>query len=202
MPLYRELLTADYNISIWKIEETESFFLQFFTPPPFSTEQRRLQWFATRHLISRAFGNTAELEKEESGKPVLKGRSESISITHSNNFAAIMWSNHARVGIDLETIQPKVLRIAPKFMEQDEIDAVPEIQKTEKLILYWSAKESLYKLHSKGGIDFKTQLILHPFELQQSGVIKADVLAEDVTWKGLDVQYTFFDGQVLTYVKL
>lgn len=94
-------------------------------------------------------GENSTIEKDANGKPVLKNSEAHLSISHTQQFAAVMFSRNKAVGIDLENINPKVERIAHKFLREDEINAIDEEEKIGKLILYWSAKEALYKLHAK-----------------------------------------------------
>lgn len=199
MPLCKEITSDSFTIAIWEITEPESFFKAQYPTPDYTLETRRLQSYATRHLCRNMLGNNVEVLKTESGKPYLHPPVGNISITHTAQYAAIMHSQRMEVGLDLETVNDKVLRIAPKFMDDTEIEAIPDAEKVRKLILYWSAKEALYKLHAKGGLEFRTQLLIQPFCLQEKGILLADVNA-DVNWKNLEVQYEFFDNQVLTYV--
>ncbi|MDB5283989.1 MAG: 4-phosphopantetheinyl transferase superfamily protein [Bacteroidota bacterium] len=200
MPLYKKIFFEHCDIAIWRIEEDMSFFqAKFSNLPEIQNENKRLQWFATRFLANEILGSHAEIVKDESGKPWLKDSAHHISISHSAQFAAVMMSNTKAVGIDLEPVNEKVERIAPKFLRSDEIDAINAAEKTRKLILYWSAKESLYKLYGKGGIEFTTQLLISPFDLQDRGELSAEIkAAEHLT--GLKVQYEFFEGHVLSYV--
>ncbi|MBC8081809.1 MAG: 4-phosphopantetheinyl transferase family protein, partial [Hymenobacter sp.] len=48
-----------------------------------------------------------------------------------------------------------------------------------KYSLYWSAKETLYKLHSRRGLVFKEQLLLDPFRLREAGVLTGHLLLEN-----------------------
>jgi 4'-phosphopantetheinyl transferase len=201
MPLYKKFEANNAEIGIWRIEEPLSFFQPLFAShPEIEHENKKLQWFATRHLVNLLAGKNMEIIKDDMGKPFMEGASQHISISHTSQFAAAMLCSSTPVGIDLETINPKVERIAHKFLRDDEIAAIPAAQTVEKLILYWCAKEALYKLYGKGGIEFKTQLLLKPFQLQQKGSIEAQIIATSISPEILKVEYEFFDGHVLSYV--
>ncbi|HWB65070.1 MAG TPA: 4'-phosphopantetheinyl transferase superfamily protein, partial [Chitinophagales bacterium] len=105
------------------------------------------------------------------------------------------------VGLDIENINPKIEKIAHKFLTPGEIEAIPEHEKIEKLILMWSAKEALYKLYSMRGIEFKTQLLLSPFSIAQSGSIAAQIIAGGKFYNNLNINYLFFNGHVLSHVE-
>lgn len=200
MPLYELLEKQDCKLAVWRIEEDESWFDAHFFTPEISNENKRLQWYATRHLVNQLAGTQVEVLKDEFGKPFIADNSVCLSITHTALFAGAIVSDKHEVGIDLEMITPKVERIAPKFLKPEELDAIQPEEKIEKLILYWSAKEALYKLHGRRRLEFKTQLLIDPFEMQQSGELRAAVKAPDMHETGLRVHYEFFQDHVLTYV--
>ena len=203
MPLYKKIATGAFEIAIWRNEEDLSFFeSKFDLHPEIVNENKKLQWFATRHLVNEMRGEISVIEKDEAGKPLLKNSTQHISLSHTPVFAAAILSNSSPVGIDLEMVNPKVERIAHKFLRADEVNAIQADEKIEKLILYWSAKETLYKLHGKGGIEFRSQLLIEPFELKLSGVLQAEIAGVEESLKNLKVSYEFFEDHVLTYVQL
>jgi len=201
MPLYKKISTGNSEIALWRLEEDLSFFEpKFDSHPEIRNENKKLQWFATRHLVNEMRGEFSDIVKDEAGKPYLKNSVQHLSISHTPVFAAAMLSKVAPVGIDLEMINPKVERIAHKFLRQDEINAIQVDEKIEKLILYWSAKEALYKLYGKAGIEFMSQLLIEPFELKLTGELKAEIAGIEQPLKNLHVNYSFFEDHVLTYV--
>jgi 4'-phosphopantetheinyl transferase len=201
MPLYRKLEVGRSKIALWKIEEDLAFFQSSFAnSPDIPDKNQRLQWYASRYLVSNVLGPKAIIIKDESGKPVLRNSKLHLSISHTPAFAAVMMHPSAPVGIDIEACTPKVVRIAHKFLREDEVQAIKPEEQIDKLILYWSAKEALYKLYGKGGIEFKTQLLVEPFEMRSDGQLKATIVVPNERIKNLIVNYEFFDGHVLTYV--
>ena len=201
MPLYKKLEGAEYSIGVWKTEEGLDFFeLLFNGHPEIQNGQKKLQWFASRHLANIMVGQPDIIVKDETGKPNFKTAPLNISLSHTQHFAAVITSKKHAVGIDIETINPKVEKIAFKFLTEQEIANIAAEEKIEKLILYWSAKESLYKFYGWGGVEFKTQLLIEPFILNHSGTLKADIITPHLPVKNLTIQYEFFEGHVLTHV--
>ncbi len=201
MSLLKKISSTDFEIALWRIEEELSFFEEkFHAQPDIKNENKRLQWYASRYLVNEMLGGNSTIEKDANGKPVLKNSEAHVSISHTQQFAAVMFSKNKAVGIDLENINPKVERIAHKFLREDEINAIDEEEKIGKLILYWSAKEALYKLHGKGDIEFTTQLLIEPFDLNPTGELKAEIAGIEQPIKNLKLNYEFFEGHVLTYV--
>lgn len=199
MPLYLEHKTDTFSLALWRIDEGIDFFeSKFHLSPEIQNAGSRLQWYATRHLVNELCGSYTTVLKDEYNKPYLSNGPQ-LSLTHTANYAGAIISKQI-VGIDLEALRPKVERIAHKFLRPDEIAAIPEAEKMEKLILYWSAKEALYKLHGRKQLEFITQLLIDPFTLQQQGTLIARIIANDIAPDNLTVHYQFFDNHVLTYV--
>jgi hypothetical protein len=74
------------------------------------------------------------------------------------------------VGIDLEQPRAKILKIAPRIFSPVELkDAGSDVIKN---IVYWCAKETLYKIHGKGNVHFSNQLNIEPFLLQEEGILR------------------------------
>lgn len=201
MPLFNKIVSTNFELAIWRIEEPLSFFESSFSSTPhIQNPGKKLQWLVSRYLAKQITGSEAEVLSNENGKPYLKDPTHHISITHCAQFAAVIAGKAVEVGIDLEPVHTKVERVAKKFLTESELAVIDTNNRIEKLILYWSAKESLYKLHGEGGIDFKTQLLVHPFELKQEGTLTSTISTPVRGFANLTVHYRFFEAHVLTYV--
>ena len=96
------------------------------------------------------------------GAPVLKF-GKKLSISHSQNVAGISYGSNP-LGFDLECYQKKILNIAPRFLHLKEDFVWQGSNVIEKITLVWTAKEALYKVIQKEGINFSEQLLIAPFE--------------------------------------
>ncbi len=168
---------------------------------PFTPHHPTNQSLSARALASLLSGKDLAIERDENGKPIAKNESLNLSLSHSKNFAAAIVSSQKNVGIDIETIHPRIERIAHKFLKPSELQNITT-NKVETLILYWSAKESLYKLYSKKQLDFASQLIIQPFELKQKGTLTGSIIVHDAAeiFSDLSIHYEFLKGELLTYV--
>ncbi|MCS6935616.1 MAG: 4'-phosphopantetheinyl transferase superfamily protein [Chitinophagales bacterium] len=200
MPLITLLEQPHYRAGVWKIEEEPSFFDCADEVNHIRHPQKRLQWYAARHVAGVLSVNISDIHNDEYGKPYIPGSQLQISLTHTAHYAAAIVSETHRVGIDLEWVHPRVQRVAHKFLTAEEIAAINRDEFTEKLIVYWSAKESLYKLYGRKGISFTSQLQVQPFDLDQKGKLIAAIKTADVMWDNLEVEYRFIYDHVLTYV--
>jgi phosphopantetheinyl transferase len=98
------------------------------------------------------------VEYDSSGKPYLAGSELHISVTHTDDLAAIIISRHARVGIDIERIRPRIEKVRDKFISQDEAVLIGKERELEQLTLAWCAKEALYKLYGLRNLDFRENI--------------------------------------------
>lgn len=200
MPLLFKRSTPDFKLAVWCITESESYFEPHLSAPAsIPNPKNRLQWCVTRHLVNELTGTAVTITKDEFGKPYLPNRQYNISLSHTSDYAAAIVSKDYETGIDIETVHPRVERIAHKFLRDDELAAILPQERTAKLMLLWCAKEALYKLHGRKQLDFTTQLLVEPFTMQRNGQFNA-LIASDGNQQKVTVNYDFFDGQVMAYV--
>jgi len=147
----------------------------------FSSERRKQEWLLTRILLKKILGNSySPISYQNSGKPTISGYH--ISISHTHGAVALILSEQNNVGIDVELISDKISRIKNKFLLPHEIENLKG-NIPLYLTLIWSAKEVLYKLYSKGGIDFKENLKIESFKLAQKGNFDAEIILPNFTEK-------------------
>lgn len=126
--------------------------------------KREIEAKATRFLLAKLLNNEPhDLAYFETGKPYLKDRSEKISFSHSHDKVAVIIDETRETGIDIELIRDKVKLVAHKFINENE-RANSEMDRTEKLLVYWAAKETMYKIYGRKNLDFKSNLHVDPFE--------------------------------------
>ena len=166
---------------IWKIEESSDELLKLLEnkQPYYSfvtdtmTEARKCEWLAARVLVKRLLGFEPDISYTDAGAPFLVGLSKRISISHTKGFAAVILSDNPAAGIDIEYMSDRVKKIRTRFMsasEDSQIDAHFEI---EHLLVYWSAKETLFKMIGQSDVDFKEHLQIHPFRYSNEGMFLA-----------------------------
>lgn len=88
-----------------------------------------------------------------SGRPVVEGFE--ISISHTGEFIAMMISAcGAPCGIDIEFLDRSVDKVATRFASPDEIAICTPLIPKNPALLVWCAKEAVYKLLGREGVDF------------------------------------------------
>jgi phosphopantetheinyl transferase len=186
MALYKTLtISPETKVFIWKIEES----IEDLKADIILTEnsQNRLNsmksnlhqkgFLSIRHLLKEVNLTDADLIYDEFGKPHLfDGRF--ISITHSFNFTAIIYSTETEVGIDIEKQREKILKIAHKFTPFEEYKTIANVDALiSKLTIVWGAKESLYKIYGKKKLLFLHHIYINDFKFvdkKTTGEIRFD----------------------------
>lgn len=170
MPLfYKHNVNKNTNLAIWKIEEDESFFLKHIRlHHPIQHPKKRLQHLAGRFLISVLNPQLPldEIKIASSRKPFLPGDSFYFSISHCASFAAAIVSTTHRVGIDAETVSPKLAIVKHRFLSASEwqfASKTPPVWHLTMLSVLWCAKEAVYKWYGQGEVDFRNMIQIQPF---------------------------------------
>lgn len=148
--------------------------------------------FLLNHLIDDA----CEIWYDEKGKPHLAGDNRHISLTHSHDKLAIIVNDGESTGIDIELVRNKILNIKHKFLSDIELaDADDDI---EKLMLYWAAKETLYKIYGLKEVDFIKNLFVNPFTKHNLGTIIGHIRLNNFD-ASFELNYQFIDNYALVY---
>src|SRR5450432_485629 len=167
MPLfYQQHINESTRLAIWHIEETEDFFLKKVPlKRDVSHAQKRLQHLAGRYLLITLFPDfpLGEILIADTRKPYLEDEKYHFSISHFGSFAAAIVSSDHRVGVDVEETSHTIEKIRNKFLSEHELEiALRESFKSadelQRLTLLWSAKESVFKWYSLGGVNFKEHI--------------------------------------------
>ncbi|MBP6040525.1 MAG: 4'-phosphopantetheinyl transferase superfamily protein [Flavobacterium sp.] len=202
MPLYKTIHhNSNTQILIWDI--TESFEQLNQDVQLNKKNQLRLNgmkseihqraFLSIRKLLALAGYSDFDLEYDAFGKPhLVDGRY--ISITHSHHFSAIIVSNEP-VGIDIEMQRNIILKIAHKFVNDQELNRLQKTDLAEyikKLTVKWGAKEAIFKIKNEKGISFKDHIQVTPFELNETPT------SAILSYRGLDEKFTIHFSELDT----
>lgn len=187
MPLlYTTETSSGAKLAVWHIQEDDAFFMDKLLLDEtehsylkrLKAPTKRLQWLASRWLIRFLVNPPGQIlmEWDDRGKPVVINYAFDVSISHSHEMAAVL-VGQGSLGIDIEKVQKKVLRIARKFVnhiENSGIHYADEERAVRQLITLWCAKESIYKWLDQPGVDFKEHLRIRPFNTVQDDELPAE----------------------------
>ncbi len=204
-------IDKDVRLGVWEMEENLNY-EQFASLPFYDrlmslSENRRKETASVYSLLFAMTGNrNLVIGHEPSGKPYVEGYK--IGISHTKGFVSVILSTSCDVAVDIEYINTRVLRIADRFLREDEKpnalqsskenkekgdkDVVPDVIPT---LLFWCAKETIYKLYSDERLTFQNIKIM---DAEQGGALCGNNL---ITGESVRIDYTFNEDYVLTYAR-
>lgn len=210
--VYLRELNNQVRFAIWRVEEEADDLLSRLQLNEREREvlaslnkgKRTLHWLATRVLLRYMLDTPGYIDcpSDENGKPYLANFPQKISLTHSFDYVAVMMSEVGEVGIDLELVSPKILRIAHKFMKEQELSFMQDLDEPSRidhLYACWCAKEAVYKLQGNRGVSFKDNMTIQPFQFQNQGVLQM-TLDTEAGHQPFSVYYERFQDYMLAYV--
>lgn len=209
--LFINEIDKDVRLGVWEMEENLNY--EKFASLPFYdrlmglSDGRRKETASVYSLLFAMTGNrNLVIGHEPSGKPYVEGYK--IGISHTKGFVSVILSTSCDVAVDIEYINTRVLRIADRFLREDEKpnafqfskekkengdkDVVPDVIPT---LLFWCAKETIFKLYSDERLTFQNIKIM---DAEQGGALCGNNL---ITGKSVRIDYTFNNDYVLTYAR-
>ena len=161
--------------------------------------RRKCELFSTHKLIEKLLHTKVSYTYNERGKPLLKGRNEEISISHSRNYSAVIVCENKKTGIDIEEFNPRIFKISGRFLSPAEHDLIEkQDDKMTWLYIIWCAKEALYKL-SEISLDFCENISIENFILSDSGTFNAHIIHPEKNEKHI-LHYKITEKYVLVWV--
>ncbi len=194
------------KLGIWDLAENSSALLQGFRFSEkeqadfskISNEKRKCEFLAVRLLLDKMLDGKKQLQYAQSGKPFLE-EDLYISISHSSDLAAVLLSKQP-AGIDVESLHRKTDKIAPRYLSDKELEDISSTPNPDfTRIVYWCAKEALFKCTPLEGIDFKRQILIKPFLPGFGNGIFEGQLAKNNRLVNFVFHYFIVNNNVLVY---
>ncbi len=158
--------------------------------------KREIETLGKNFLLAHLTSDTTQLIYDDKGKPHLANDSRHISISHSHDRLVIIINEKEETGIDIELLRDKVLKIKHKFLSASELlDANDDV---EKLLIYWAAKETLYKIYGLKEVDFIKHLAVEPFMKQTHGKLNGFINLSNFN-ASFELNYQLIDNYALVY---
>ncbi len=196
MPLfYQQNINATTKMAIWAIEEPLAFFESKLQGRVEDGKTIMHPVKRTQHLAARLLLQTMlpaldvnSIQYAANGKPYFENANIHFSISHCNGYAACAISEEGPVGIDIELIHERIKKIAPKFLHKSELEKINTLNEEAQLkemSFVWAAKEAMYKMNEKLGINFSEHLRIEGLTNNTKAMMSASILSEAAA---LDVQ--------------
>ena len=199
---------AHSRVGVWKITESEAELRTMTSIPSDELEEishrknesLRKQRLAVRALLDAMFEEKVYLSHHDNGKPYIENNAINISITHTDQYVAVILNEEDEVGIDCESLNRDFSAVEKKALSDEEIGDLEDEQKNEQLAIYWCAKEAIFKLTSQYDVDFAEQIQIDGFRYRNEGELSATFTDKDGYEQELNLYYFTFDRHVLVCV--
>lgn len=199
---------AHSRVGVWKITESEVELRTMTSIPSdeleeisyIKNESLRKQRLAVRALLDAMFDEKVYLSHHDNGKPYIENNAINISITHTDQYVAVILNDEDEVGIDCESLNRDFSAVEKKALSEEEIGDLEDEQKNEQLAIYWCAKEAIFKLTSQYDVDFAEQIQIDGFRYRDEGELSATFTDKDGYEQELNLYYFTFDRHVLVCV--
>ncbi len=201
------ILEHHTRLGVWNIEEDEQFFIDklqlsasemAFATQKYSNDHRRLEWLSGQYLLHLLSGFVEKPEKDIYGKPIFSNSNWHLSVSHSHDKSVCIISPKVN-GIDIQRINEKIVKLYPKFMNDQEQLSLSSKYDVDHISVFWSAKEALYKAYGKRDIDFRKNMIVNPFVLDfDKGITDGYVIKDDIRID-FNLFYKKLENYILVY---
>ena len=136
----------------------------------FKSLHRQWEWLTVRAMLRFVSGNQTKISYTAEGQPVLDNSELSISISHSKTHAAILLSESTHIGVDIEQVGPRILKLQNRIASANELPRGFEHtdcrQQATYLTALWTAKEAVYKEgYSSEKFDMLSDVEMAPFSI-------------------------------------
>lgn len=207
MPLIlQKSINNQCQLMVWEIQETPDFFKdklgslnwQIAEFDTISHPTKQLEWLASRFLaklLAESMGMSYRgLMKDTYNKPFLQDLAHHLSISHTLSHVVAAIHLQKPIGVDLEKVTERLHIIKHKFLTDSE--RINANNNLEMLCIYWSAKESLYKLYGKRGVHFQQELQIENFSLGET-FLKGKIITKEFSYSA-DIQVFNLSDSYLT----
>ena len=184
MPIFKEIISKQTQILIWKYSEEEKFSADLisdekeFENLKQKSPKRLIEKQMVRHMLKKIMPNH-KMRYHENGQPYLEPFDKFVSVSHSFPYAVLAISEK-KIGVDIEQVKDRIDKIKHKFLHPTEIDWLGRVEPgIEHLTAIWCIKEALFKIHSSKQWSFEEFYVVDEFLLDQFSKIKCKVFDKD-----------------------
>lgn len=120
----------------------------------FQNESRRAEHLAWRRIVRRELGRGVLIEYNAVGAPFVDVADIHISVAHTSGAVAVAIAD-CPVGVDIESLHRGFERVASRYISSLEAQLSDD---EHWAAMVWSAKEAMYKLYGRKGVDLINDL--------------------------------------------
>ena len=150
-----------------------------------TSPSRRIERLAWRALL-RSLSPLAQVEYLPNGKPKLKNSDKHISVSHCRDCVAVALGEKP-CGVDVERLDRNFSRVAERYLSPSEAALAAD---EHWAAVVWCAKEALFKMAGREGVDFMRDMQIVAVEppvdfVQGRWHLVARLFGEEVELRGV-----------------
>lgn len=169
MPIVLNKYENTFRLALWSLTEPLEYFEEQarMTAADLAVYQhigsasRKKEWLAVRVLLNEVLGFWPHINYSETGKPLLRNHSRHLSISHSRSMVGILLCTNPYAGIDIEKTDRNIEKVSARFLSEVELEQMKQQPGDFSRVLYWCAKEAIYKAVSETNVLFSKQIFVH-----------------------------------------
>ena len=206
MSFIKKIETDSGIIGIWELTESPEELLKLVSLSKkeceefncFRVERRKKEYLATRIILAELLKSNDEIYYNDVRKPFLTKSSQKIAISHSTNLATVFLSER-NIGIDVEQTNRNIDKITTRFLHPDELEFITKNKNQQQSkIVYWCAKEAIFKCSDNQGILFNKHIIIDSFQLREEGGFTGKLVHKGEI-RRYALNYFFIKGNAVVY---
>ena len=160
-----------------------------------SSPRRQAERLSWRRALRKGIGEGIIIEYDPHGAPVIKNSQyRHISVSHCRDRVAVLLSAR-ECGVDIECRDRRFSAIAERYLTEEEhlVASKANFDRQTFLALAWSAKEALYKMLRREGVDLCRDLRIVAISPKQQSIV-AEAYGEPV-----ELRYILDCGHQIVY---
>lgn len=160
-----------------------------------TSPQRRAERLSWRRTLRKGVGEGIIIEYDQQGAPIIKNSQyKHISVSHCHDCVAVLLSAR-ECGVDIECRDRRFSAIAERYLTEEEylVASKANFDRQTFLALAWSAKEALYKMLRREGVDLCRDLRIVAISPKQQSIV-AEAYGERV-----ELRYILDCGHQIVY---
>lgn len=173
-----------FRLALWSLTEELGFFegkahlsaADKETYSHITSTSRKKEWLAVRVLLNEVLGFWPQITYTETGKPLLQNHTRHLSVSHSKEMVGILLCTNPYAGIDIEHTNRSIEKVSKRFLSENELAQLNKQPESFSRILYWCAKEAIFKAVSESNILFSKQIFIQA--VNNDGTIKSHFKSE------------------------
>jgi phosphopantetheinyl transferase len=163
MPLIFKEVKGNHSVACWRHTEDISFFEEKIPYRSHASHPERIRQQLSSRMSIFSLDPSFPFDSvviPEQGKPFLESGVPDFSLTHTNFISGAILSTTHVVGIDLERISERILKVESRFLHTEERSLLHDAgnDRVSRLTLLWSVKETVFKCFGKSAVDFSSDI--------------------------------------------